>query len=217
MAFRRTKIAAILGLTLFASGAFADELFRYKNADGSTVVNWQIPPEAATRGYEVINEHGVVLRVVPPVLTEEQRANLNSEELAERERIEQAELRRKRDESLLLRYSSVEDIEAARDRSLRELKVRLSILNSNKRTQRQRVENHQASIAAAEREGREPNALDLEAIENLKREIANTERSIADRQAEVARVNARYQSDIDRFRELQEVVELRRALESNSR
>lgn len=215
MGFRQGYIVALLLAALLAVPAGAEELFRYKNAEGNTVVNWQIPPEAATRGYEVINEHGVVLRVVPPVLTEEERANLNSEELAERERVEQAEIRRKRDMSLLLRYSSVEDIEAARDRSLRELKVRLSILNSNKRTQRQRVENHQARIAEAERAGREPSESDLEAIESLKREIANTERSIEDRKAEVARVNARYQSDIDRFRELQDMVELRRALESN--
>ena len=181
------------------------------------MVDWQIPPEAVNRGYEVINEHGVVLRVVPPVLTAEERANLNSEELAERERVEQAELRRKRDMSLLLRYSSVEDIEAARDRSLRELKVRMSILNSNKRTQRQRVESHQARIAAAERAGRKPSEVDLKAIEDLKREIASTQRSIEDREAEVALINARYQSDIDRFLELQDMVELRRALESTPR
>ena len=202
---------------LLAVPALAEELFRYENPEGATVVDWQIPPEAVNRGYEVINEHGVVLRVVPPVLTAEERANLNSEELAERERVEQAELRRKRDMSLLLRYSSVEDIEAARDRSLRELKVRMSILNSNKRTQRQRVESHQARIAAAERAGRKPSEVDLKAIEDLKREIASTQRSIEDREAEVALINARYQSDIDRFLELQDMVELRRALESTPR
>lgn len=214
MVSRVTRIGALL-LCMAAVGAVAEELYRYRDANGTLVVNWQIPPELATRGYEVINQHGVVLRVVPPTLTDEERAKLNATELAERERIEAEELQRRRDESLLLRYSSVDDIEAARSRSLRELKVRISILNSNKRTQRQRVENHQARIAAAEREGREPSDVDLNAIEELKREIANTERSIADREEEVARVNARYQSDIDRFRELQAVVELRRALETN--
>lgn len=204
-------------LALWASASLcAEQLYRYKNADGVTVVNWQIPPELAANGYEVITEQGMVIRTVPRTLTEEERANLNSEELAERERMEAEEAQRRRDESLLRRYSSVEDIEAARQRSLRELKVRISILSSNRRAQRQRVENHQARIAAAERAGQAPNEVDLQAIEDLKQEIAATERSIADREEEVANVSAAYQSDIDRFRELQEVVELRRALESNS-
>ncbi len=207
-------ITALLSLCVVASVS-AEELYRYKNADGVTVVNWQIPPELAANGYEVITEQGMVLRTVPRMLTEEERANLNSEELAERERLEAEEAQRRRDESLLRRYSSVEDIEAARSRSLRELKVRISILSSNRRTQRQRVENHQARIAAAERAGREPSEVDLTAIEDLKREIASTERSIEDREQEVANVSDSYQRDIERFRELQDIVELRRALESN--
>ena len=205
---------ALLSLCMVASVS-AEELYRYKNADGVTVVNWQIPPELAANGYEVITEQGMVLRTVPRMLTEEERANLNSEELAERERLEAEEAQRRRDESLLRRYSSVEDIEAARSRSLRELKVRISILSSNRRTQRQRVENHQARIAAAERAGREPSKVDLTAIEDLKREITSTERSIEDREQEVSTVNDSFQSDIERFRELQDIVELRRALESN--
>jgi hypothetical protein len=211
---RRAAWPLLLALTLTAA-VQAEQLYRYKTADGVTVVNWQIPPELAANGYEVINEHGVVLRTVPKALTAEERAKLGSAELAERERLEQLEAQRKRDESLLLRYSSVGDIDAARQRALRELKVRISILNSNLRTQRQRVENHQARIAAAQRAGRDPNAADLDAIESLKREIAATERSIADRQREVDQVNARFESDMARFRELQGVVELRRALESN--
>ena len=193
----------------WSSLAQAEELYRYKNEDGVTVVNWQIPPELAANGYEVITEQGLVLRTVPRSLTAEERANLNSEELAERERLEAEEAQSRRDESLLRRYSSVEDIEAARSRSLRELQVRISILTSNRRTQRQRVENHQARIAAAERDEREPSELDLQAIEGLKREIANTERSIMDREQEVSHVSAGYQNDIERFRELQEIVELR--------
>lgn len=208
------RIIAIL-LFLSALEASAGELYRYTNTEGVTVVDWQIPPALASRGYEVINEQGVVLRIVPPVLSEEERANLNSEQLAERERIEREEQQRRDDLALLLRYSSVNDIEAARERSLRELRVRISILNSNKRTLRQRVENHQARIAAAERAGRAPSEVDLNGIESLRREIAGTERQIEDRQQEVEKVSAEYLSDIDRFRELKDIVELRKALESN--
>ena len=47
------------------------------------------------------------------------------------------------DESLLLRYSTVADIEAARERALRDLRIRLSILKGNKRSLKQQAENYQ--------------------------------------------------------------------------
>ncbi len=196
-----------------ASVGHARELYRYRNDEGVTVVDWRVPAEYASKGYEVLNEEGLVIEVVPRALTDEERLNavvaekLTAEAQAERERL------RERDESLLRRYSSVADIEAARARSLRDLQIRVSILKSNRRSLRQRVENSQARVAEAERTGTPLPARELEQIERLKAEILATERSITDRQAEVESVTARYQEDIERFQQLLDVVELRRNLE----
>ncbi len=60
--------------------------------------------------------------------------------------------------------------------------------------------------------GRAVDAKHLKAIEDLQGEIATTDRSIADREEEIAEVTADFQKDIDRFGQLLEVVELRRSL-----
>jgi len=197
-------------LLLFALPAGADELYRYRNDQGNVVVDYQVPAEYVTGGYEVLNEEGMVIRVVPREPTEEEkkaadaRRKLEEQANAERERL------RKWDESLMLRYSTVADIEAARERALANLRIRLSILKGNRRSLKQKIENYQAEAADLERAGREVDMGRLRAIEKLQSEIASTERAIADRQREIEEIAADYQADIERFEQLLEVVELRR-------
>ena len=190
----------------------AANLYRYNNDRGVTVVDWRIPAEYAAKGYEVLSEQGVVIEVVPPALTSAQRAD---RDVLQRQ-LEAAEVERRRlqawDESLLLRYSDTMDIEEARDRALRELQIRISILRSNMRALRQRVESLQSRVAAAERRNETPNQYDLDSIQALKAEIVSIERSIEDRAQQVASVTENYQADIDRFKQLQDVVELRRRM-----
>ena len=119
------------------------------------------------------------------------------------------------DESLLLRYSTIEDIGDARDRSLSDLKIRVSILKSNRRSLRHQVENAQARVAASERSGTQPQQADLDSILVLQSEIESTEAQIEARQTQIAEMTDDYQRDIDRFSQLQDVVELRQRLQTN--
>ena len=44
----------------------AAELYRYQNEAGVTVVDWVISTASVSSGYEILNESGQVVRVVPP-------------------------------------------------------------------------------------------------------------------------------------------------------
>ena len=156
----------------------------------------------------------IVLRVVPRELTSEELEQLSLKQQLEQVEIAEKERLQKWDETLLLRYSTVEDIEAARDRALSDLRIRVSILKSNTRFLKQQVENYQASAADVERNGGTVDVSRLAAIEDLQSEISATERSIADREAEVVRAQQRFQLDIDRFELLLGVVEMRRNVET---
>ena len=131
--------------------------------------------------------------------------------LAEQQRLEEW------DEALLLRYSTIEDIEAAQERALRDLRIRVSILKSNKRSLKQQVENYQIQAAEMERMGKQVDVARLQAIEDLQSEIAITDRAIADREVEITAVQAAYESDIERFTVLLEMVEFRRNMMAEQR
>ena len=207
-----SALVAALLLQVTAPAAESANLYRYTNDEGNVVVDYQVPTKYVAQGYEVLNMEGVVLEVVPRQLTEEEKKVLNAQqELEEAARAEQERLK-EWDESLLLRYSTIADIEAAEERALRDLRIRMSILKGNKRSLKQQVENYQAQAADLERRGQEVDVARLVAIEDIQAEIETTDRSINERAREIEEVEQAYQRDKDRFRMLLEVVELRKTL-----
>lgn len=188
------------------------QMYRYINAEGNPVIAYQVPPEYVASGYEVLSPSGMVVSVVPRQLSETQQRMLDKRQLTERERAAEAARLRNWDESLLLRYSTVADIEAARERALRDLRIRVSVLKSKQRSLKQQIENNQALIADQERLGNDISPMYFQAINDLRSELVSTERAIEDRYAEIEVQNASYDADVERFTRLLDLVELRRSL-----
>jgi translation initiation factor 2 beta subunit (eIF-2beta)/eIF-5 len=197
--------------------ALSRDLYRYYDGEGKMVIDYRVPTEYAGAGYEVLNEDGVVIKVVPKELTEEEKQQRNALEIQQAAAEAEQERLRKWDESLLLRYSTIADIEDMRERSLRDLRIRVSILKSNRRSLKQQVENYQSQAADLERSGQEVDVDRLQVIEELQGEISATDRAIAEREREIQEVSAGYQADIERFAQLLEVVELRRSMLAQDR
>ena len=204
---------AVLLLLGFIHPISSAELYRYRDENGRVVVDYRIPASYVKRGYEVLNVKGRVIKTVPAELTKEQRHALGSQEKQAVESAAEQRRLRKWDESLLLRYSTVADIEAARERALQSLQIRLNILRSSRRLLKQQVESYQTQAADIERSGQSVDHAHLTTIESLQRQIEFSSRAIADRNLEMAELSARYQRDIMRFSMLLETVELRRLLE----
>ena len=216
---KRSIACGILTTVLLSlsPAALSVELYRYINDEGNTVIDYQVPPEDVKKGYEVLNEKGVVVRVVPRELTAEEQKEADARKRLEEQALAEQQRLKEWDEALLLRYSTVEDIEAAKKRALGDLRIRVSILKSNKRSLKQQVENYQAQAAEMERMGREVDVARLQAIEDLQSEIAITDRAIADREVEIEAVSAAYESDIERFEVLLDMVEFRRNMMAQQR
>jgi hypothetical protein len=204
---RRVFLWALL-LSL-ASAVEAKPLYRYRNAEGNVVVDYQVPVDSVAGGYEVLNNKGMVIKVVPRALTAEEKKAKDAEKKREQEARAEQERLRKWDESLMLRYSTVADIEDAQRRAMGDLQIRISILRSNRYSLKQKVENYQSQAADTERAGKSVDVERLRSIESLQNEIASTELAIQDRQREIEALDASYRADIERFRMLEDVVKLR--------
>ncbi len=217
MNISRSQTALVLclaGSLLASPAALARQMYRYVNAEGNKVVGYQVPPEFVANGYEILSASGSLIAVVPRQLNDGERDDMDLQARREREAAEEKERLRKWDESLLLRYSTLDDIEAARERALRELRIRVSILKGKLRSLKQQVENYQAMAADQERLGNTVNDEHLNAINDLQSEIASTERAVRDRQEEIASVDADFDRDVERFAQLLDIVELRKAMAS---
>lgn len=114
---RLSVVGLTLSLGLCSSlGAWAAEgpetlLYRYIDDKGVTVLDRQgVPPDYVGKGYEILNQRGRVVQVVPPAPSaEEVRA------------AEAAKVQASADAQLLHLYSSVDDVDRAKARKLAEL------------------------------------------------------------------------------------------------
>ncbi|MDB6063749.1 MAG: hypothetical protein JWM78_3852 [Verrucomicrobiaceae bacterium] len=207
MTITRNATVWAIGFTLLlATGSAAhaaSKLYRYTTDRGVVAVDDHVPPEFVKNGYEVLSPDGRVLESVSRQLTGEEGA---------RKRAADAEAKRLRewDKNLLLRYSTTDDIAAARDRALREIDVRTSILRSNLSSAKAQVESEQEKAADIERKGgKVPEAISSN-IDKLKLEVASIESAVVERVQEKENTRASFQRDIERFKTLQDVVEYRR-------
>lgn len=203
----KTRLPAlILGALLAVPVAAGGQLYRYTNSEGTVVIDDRIPSDYVSQGYEILNQQGKVVEVIPPRRT--------AEEALQAARTQEAETAaRERDRNLLLRYSTVEDIEIARDRVLKDLQVRIRILESNRNTLSQSLASYQSEAADAERRGEQTSAAVIKELDVLQEELDSNEQRIAARRAELDEVSAGYARDIARFEEILDLVRLRQQKE----
>lgn len=181
------------------------EYYRYIDSNGSLVIDNDIPPELASKGYSVIDGHGRLLRKVAPRASDE---DIQAAKLADQLESQRLEKKRKQDRydlSLLRRYSFVSDIEAEKNRKFKELEVSISILKGNLIGVRSELEVEYERAAKIERSGRKPVQSLTDRITSLEEKITTTENMLNKRRAAKDIIGLEYQQAIDRFKELQAI------------
>lgn len=207
-----TTITLIAGLSaLLALQAIATEdngrVYSWVDEEGITHFGDRIPPEYSKSGHRVLNRRGVQIdRFAGEKTTEERAEEARIAAVAEQKRLEE-EAARMRDRVLLSTYLSVEEIEALRDR-------RVELLAGQIRVTQLYLDNLRAKLAKLEKEARrfspynkEPNARPMD--ERLARELSDTldsimlyEQNLNTSKNEQMQLVAKFDSDINRFREL---------------
>ena len=196
------KRSTITVFVLLFSSIVEAHFYRYVDSDGQTIVVDSLNQGAINFGYQVIGSNGQVIETVPRALTRQERE-------AAVVRQQEAAVLQAWDESLLLRYSTVEDIEAAEIRALQELDVRIGILRSNQASLNTQLKSEQSKAANLERAGRAVPADQQNRIRDLAIELEATKESSALRREERLALQDSYRKDRERFAELKAIAELR--------
>ncbi|MCK9533568.1 MAG: DUF4124 domain-containing protein [Pseudomonas sp.] len=157
-----------LGL-LTCSVSYAVEYYRYSDARGITVISRQgVPSDLIGHGYDVLNEQGRVVRVVPRALTPEEYRTAQAAN-------EQA----KADRQLLMLYTRVEDIDRALERKTANIDGQISIARGNLLSVNRLKTDLQGQAASQERAGAEVSALLLEQIAEVSLDQQRLQQQIA--------------------------------------
>lgn len=204
---RRVPTALLAGacLLLLAAneGARAQQLMytcRYKE---HTYTGSLPPPECKDQDLRELNPDGTLHRLIPAPLTPEQR---RARDAAEKQRLlleEQENAQRHQDRSLLETYGSVSEIEAARDRAVAARQV--LVKRADERIAQYARERKKLDDEAEFYVKREKPAKLRDAYAANKALTEQQEKTKADVLAEIANLQARYETQIKRYRELEQM------------
>lgn len=203
------KWAALISLFIgivYANMSYGQALkyYRVVNDTGAIELKSSLTPAEAKRGYAIVTLGGHIIKEVPAELSDEEYALLSDELKAREKKDQQEKEAQEYNESLLLRYSTVNDLDAERQRKLTEFDVRISILHSNMMSLKDQVERQQSRAANIERTGREVPVVIQNNIIELEQKLNDANASLGSMQSEKESVNQRYALDIARFSQLVE-------------
>jgi hypothetical protein len=183
------------------SAVAAGRFFCCNDATGKQTCGDILPAACYGRAYRELGGNGMTVRHVDAPLTPEQRAQIALEEEQRRQLEEQRKEQQRKDAALLATYSAENDIELMREASLAD--VRKAISNAEGRISEFRARRDKFAAEAALHKGKgSPPPEVLKGIENAEQEIQLQEQVIVTRQSEVAIIRAKYDQDLQRYREI---------------
>ena len=196
---RFAALGAFLALALTAAPASAT-MYVCTTPAGKTITADRPPPECASVPIRELRPDGTVRRVIEPPLTAEQHKARTEQAQRERREREAKRAQARQDIALLETYASDKDIEAARQAALAS---RQSMIDRSKKRLETFAEERKKLDDEAEFyvNRKIPDKLEraIEANESL---VQAEHRLIADMQADMARINKRFDTEAERYREL---------------
>ncbi|AJQ93127.1 hypothetical protein [Gynuella sunshinyii] len=122
----------------------AANLYRYTDQNGTLVLESMIPPEFVSKGYEILNEQGQVLKVVPPAPSAEELAKKKAEQ-------ERLEMQSARDAELMKLYRSPEDVDRAKASWMSRLDVEIKLKRNQLTIRQTELDELRSQAASLER------------------------------------------------------------------
>ena len=181
-----------------------EAFFRCKDRNGQTHYGDSMPPECAGLDTEVLNDHGMQVRLIEGEATRLKRLEREAAEAKVRGEVAERALR---DRTLIETYLTVEDIERLRNQRLDMLNAQYRVTEQNIANLRERQTRLETQIARFKPYSDNPNAPPLP--EHLAAEMVSSvngmrvyEESLASNRKEQAQLNAQFDSDVKRFKEL---------------
>jgi hypothetical protein len=177
------------------------QTYRCTGKDGKKYYGQAIPQACVGQPMELLNAQGMVVKRFDPQATAAERAQREAEEAErkKREAISKEEGRRNR--ALLATYTSEKDIDEARARALADNRKAVQEVQTRIEAARKRRAGYDKELDFY-KGGAKPPAKLAEDVQAAESEIKANEELLSVKQKEIQQINARYDEDRKRYREL---------------
>ncbi len=198
-------LAAVLGsasLHVLAQSSPPVGIYSCVDASGRKLTSDRPIPECSDREQRLLNPSGTVRAIVGPTLTGPERKALEAKQRREAEERARLAEEKRRERALLVRYPNRATHDKEREEALSQINVvRQAALNRVKELQVQRKELDTELEFYVKDPSKVPPSL-RRLVEENDKSMAVQERFIADQDAEMVRLNARFDEELARLQQL---------------
>lgn len=201
----RSLLILTATLLLISPVSQVHAIIKCQDKDGNWHMGDTLPPECVQEGYQELNERGLVVDETERAPTEEEIAEEKRKEAMLEEQKRREEEQARKDKILLDTFSTVEDIELARDGKIAAIETTIGLAEKRNEKLKAELDKQIEKAAAEERAGKQPSEDLVNDIEALRRQISNNEEFINDKRSEQETVKKEYAANIERFKELKSI------------
>ena len=178
--------------------------YRCTAKDGKKYRSDTVPPQCLGQPIELLNAQGFVVKRIDPAGDERERAAKETEAVKKRELEAANKDIDRRNRALLATYTSERDIESARARALADNQKQASVVEQKIAEIKQKRARYEKELALYQekKDKGSPPAVLKENISNADMDLQVQEDLVAQKRKEAEAINAKYDDDKKRFREL---------------
>lgn len=215
MMIRKLSLLGIFSALLFCvSTVNAKNIYRFNNEKGVPTLSYTLPPEAAQKGYEVIDDRSLlILKRVPPAPTQAEIEAQAKQAAAKSERQKQQELAREQqraaelkqlhyDRTLLATYANEQELLDAKTKDIQFRQDRLELCKRKLATLKDKLTEYQQKAKQASSSGEKISENLQKSIDQTKMELINLQADDDRLHAEIKALAERYDSDLQRLKQL---------------
>ena len=195
------KLIAVFIAGIAFSFPVAAKMYKWVDDKGTTHYGETIPPEYANKDRSELGKSGRVIEKKEVLTPEERRANEQAG-IKKRADEEAALEQKRRDKALVNTYSNEKEIDLARNRNLQQVEARIDSINSQLKMANNNLLAFQKEADALAKAGKKIHPSLQEDLKESQERLAKLQQDLEKTKAEKATLDARYDADKARYKEL---------------
>ena len=195
------RLKIVVALAAFAAGlplALQAQTVRCVGTDGKKYFGQTVPSQCVGQAVEYLDKSGNVVKRVAAALTTEQRVAREAEDRKNAEAAAAAKDEARRNRALLETYTSEKDIDAARQRTLRDNEVVVKEIENRVAQIQKRGQELKKEMEFYQGKNKPPAKL-AEDVKNNEIDLNSQQQLLNAKKKEVDSINAKYDDDKKRF------------------
>ena len=197
----KSKLLVVLLAGLSFCLPVSAKMYKWVDDKGTTHYGETIPPEYANKDRQMLNKSGVIIKTQDVLTPEEQRAAEVAKSKSDTEAQTVRDMRRY-DKSLVNTYSSVEEIELSRQRNIQQVNARIDSVHSQLKLANTTLEALKKDADNRIKAGKTVPPSLRDDINEAQAQLKRMQQDLDKYTAEKISVNARFDSDKARYKEL---------------